>query len=158
MGGARQGRGVAGVAGGYGRDRGPRMAPSSAARAARARFEPSSVYTLPRMNLLERLGVEIGVRTAGSPEAARAADAIAEAFRELGLEPRFEEFPLLGYEADEPELVIEGTRWAAGPCMYAHPTPDGGVTGMLRHIGQQEGMAGFPPTKVWAIEDEHGAV
>jgi cobalamin biosynthesis protein CbiG len=51
------------------------------------------------VNLLQTLGVDIGVRTAGSAEAARAADAIADAFRELGLEPRFEEFPLLGYDA-----------------------------------------------------------
>ena len=109
------------------------------------------------MDLLEALGAEIGVRQAGTPAAERASEAIADAFRELGLEPRFEEFPLLGYDADEPELVIEGKRWAAGPCMYAHPTPDGGVTGTLRQIGEQEGMAGFPATKVWAIEDERGA-
>ena len=108
------------------------------------------------MSLLETLGVEIGVRTAGSPEAERAADAIAAAFRELGLEPRFEEFPLLGYEAEEPELTIDGERWAAGPCQYAHPTPDGGVAGTLRRFGEQEGMAGFPPTGVWAIEDSEG--
>lgn len=109
------------------------------------------------MNLLQTLGVDIGVRTAGSAESTRAADAIAEAFRELGLEPRFEEFPLLAYEADEPELTIDGERWAAGPCQYAHATPDGGVTGTLRKYGEQEGMAGQPPTGVWAIEDENGA-
>src|SRR5207247_7466714 len=118
-------------------------------------FEPSSAHTLLRMNLLETLGVEIGVRTAGSPEAERAAEAIADAFRELGLEPRFEEFPLLGYDAEEPELTIDGERWDAGPCQYAHPTPDEGVAGTLRRFGEQEGMAGFPPTGVWAIEDEN---
>jgi hypothetical protein len=112
--------------------------------------------TLSRVDLLETLGVEIGVRTAGSPEAERAAEAIAAAFRELGLEPRFEDFPLLGYDAEEPELTIDGERWAAGPCQYAHPTPDDGVTGTLRKFGEQEGMAGFPPTGVWAIEDDAG--
>ena len=108
------------------------------------------------MNLLQTLGVDIGVRTAGSAEAARAADAIADAFRELGLEPRFEGFTLLGYDAEEPELTIDGERWDAGPCQYAHPTPDGGVTGTLRRFGQQEGMAGFPPTGVWSIDDADG--
>ena len=108
------------------------------------------------MNLLQTLGVDIGVRTAGSAESTRAADAIADAFRDLGLEPRFEEFPLLAYEAEEPELTIDGERWAAGPCQYAHPTQDGGVTGTLRKFGEQEGMAGHPGTGVWAIEDGHG--
>jgi Iap family predicted aminopeptidase len=82
--------------------------------------------------LLETLGRTIGVRTAGSEEAARAADEIAEAFRELGLEPRFHEFPLLGYDAEEPELEIDGERWTAGPCIYAHP---GAVEGEVTKLG-----------------------
>jgi hypothetical protein len=110
------------------------------------------------VNLLHELGVEIGVRTTGSAEAARAADMIAEAFRELGLEPRFEEFTLIGYDAEEPELVVDGERWDAGPCQYSHPTPDGGVSGTLRKFGEQGGMAGFPPTGVWAIEGDGGEV
>jgi hypothetical protein len=108
------------------------------------------------MDLLQTLGVDIGVRTAGSPEAERAAEAIADAFEELGLEPQFEAFPLLGYDAEEPELVIDGERWDAGPCQYAQPTPEDGVTGTLRKFGEQEGMPGFPPTGVWAIEDDEG--
>jgi Iap family predicted aminopeptidase len=108
------------------------------------------------VNLLETLGVEIGPRTAGSPAAQRAAEAIAAAFRELGLEPRFEDFTLLGYEAEEPVLTIDGARWPAGPCQYAHPTPDGGVTGTLRRFGEQESLPGFPPTGIWAIEDDDG--
>jgi hypothetical protein len=108
------------------------------------------------VNLLQTLGVEIGVRQTGTPAASQAADAIADAFRELGLEPRFEEFPLLGYDTEEPELEIDGERWDAGPCMYAQPTPDEGVTGTLRRIGEQEGMTGFPNTAVWAIVDNEG--
>ena len=72
------------------------------------------------MNLVEALAGEIGPRTAGSDDAARAADTVAEAFRELGLAVRFQEFQLLGYEPDEPLLEVEGERWAAGPCMYSH--------------------------------------
>jgi aminopeptidase YwaD len=72
------------------------------------------------VNLLEALAA-IGPRQCGTEAAARAAEAVAEAFRELGLEPRFEEFPLLGYETEEPELWVDGERWRVGPCMYAHP-------------------------------------
>jgi aminopeptidase YwaD len=105
------------------------------------------------VNLLETLGVEIGVRTTGSPEAARSADAIAEALRELGLEPRFQEFDLVGYDADEPELEVDGEPWRAGPSMYSHPTPDGGVSGTLRKVGAMPMPAGLPPAGTWAIVD-----
>jgi aminopeptidase YwaD len=72
-------------------------------------------------DLVRTLAAEIGVRQCGTPEAARAAEAVADSFRELGLEPWFQEFPLLRYDAEEPELWIDGERWRAGPCMYAHP-------------------------------------
>src|SRR5438105_1000200 len=49
------------------------------------------------VNLLEALAA-IGPRQCGTEAAARAAEAVADAFRSLGLEPRFEEFPLLGYD------------------------------------------------------------
>ena len=73
------------------------------------------------MNLIQALAVEIGTRQCGTEAAARAAEAVADAFRALGLEPRFEEFPLLRFDAEEPELWIDGERWPVGPCMYAHP-------------------------------------
>ena len=83
------------------------------------------------MELLRTLSVEIGVRRCGTPEAERAAHAVADAFAALGLEPRFQEFPLLGYEAEEPLLEVDGERWEAGPCMYAHP---GEVEGDVRRL------------------------
>ena len=83
------------------------------------------------MNLVDTLSGTIGVRTAGSDEAARAAEAVAEAFRELGLEPRFQEFPLLGYDPEEPELEIDGERWPAGPCLYAQA---GKVEGEIQRL------------------------
>ena len=83
------------------------------------------------MNLIDTLSGTIGVRTAGSDEAARAADAVAEAFRELGLEPRFQDFPLLGYDPEEPELEIDGERWPAGPCLYAQ---SGEVEGEIQRL------------------------
>jgi len=83
------------------------------------------------VNLVETLSGTIGVRTAGSEEAARAADAVADAFRELGLKPRFQEFPLLGYDPEEPELEIDGERWPAGPCLYAQP---GEVEGEIQRL------------------------
>jgi hypothetical protein len=71
--------------------------------------------------LLVTLAREIGVRQCGTERAVAAANAVADGFRELGLEPRFQEFPLLRYDAEEPELWVSGERWPAGPCMYAHP-------------------------------------
>jgi hypothetical protein len=115
------------------------------------------IVSVTRPNLIEVLGSRIGPRTAGSAAAAEAAEAIAGAFRGLGLEPRFQEFPLLGYEAGEPELEIEGERWAAGPCVYAHPTPDEGVVGRLRKIGEQpRDLGDGKPAPAFAIEDDAG--
>ena len=91
------------------------------------------------MNLVDALAVEIGPRTAGSAAAARAADTIADAFSDLGLEPRFQEFELVAYEADEPELTVEGERWDAGPCGYAHAF-DG--EGTVKRIGESPAPVG----------------
>jgi hypothetical protein len=105
------------------------------------------------VNLVEALAVDVGPRPAGTAEAARAADVVAEAFRELGLEPRFQEFDLLGYEADEPELEVEGERWPAGPCMYAHPF-DG--AGTVRRIGSSAAPVGGGRLPSFAIVDPEG--
>ncbi len=107
------------------------------------------------MNLVETLGVEIGVRQAGTPAADQAAEAVAEAFRDTGLEPRFHEFGLLGYEAEEPELEVDGERWDAGPCMYSNPT-DGFVEGRIRRLGDHSIGGFFPEADVFAVEDEDG--
>lgn len=104
--------------------------------------------------MLRTLSMEIGVRRCGTPEAERAAHAVAEAFADLGLEPRFQEFPLLGYEADEPLLEVDGERWEAGPCMYAHP---GEVEGEVRRLSDgifavgEEGRLRRSPFGVRAI-------
>jgi Iap family predicted aminopeptidase len=108
-----------------------------------------------RVNLIETLGVEIGVRQAGTPAAGEAAEAVADAFRDAGLEPRFHEFGLLGYEAEEPELEIEGERWEAGPCMYANPT-DGFVEGRVRRLGTHSIGGFFPEADIFVVEDEDG--
>ena len=107
------------------------------------------------MNLVDTLGVEIGVRQAGTPAAGQAAEAVAEAFRETGLKPRFHEFGLLGYEAEEPELEVDGERWDAGPCMYSNPT-DGFVEGRVRRLGDHSIGGFFPEADVFAVEDESG--
>lgn len=91
------------------------------------------------MNLVEALAVDVGPRTAGSDAATRAANVVADAFRELGLAPRFQEFDLLGYDADEPLLEVEGERWDAGPCMYAHAF-DG--EGTVKRIGSSKAPVG----------------
>jgi len=104
------------------------------------------------------LSTEIGPRTAGSEAAAKAAAAIAEAFRALELEPEVQEFPLLGYEPGEPELEVDGERYGVGPCLYAHPTAEHGVEGRLRRIGDQpRTFDGDEPAPIFAVEDEAGA-
>jgi peptidase M28-like protein len=105
------------------------------------------------VNLVEALAVGVGPRTAGSDEAARAADVVADAFRELGLEPRFQEFDLVGYEADEPLLEVEGERWDAGPCMYAHAF-DG--EGTVKRIGESPAPVGDKKLPNFAVVDSDG--
>jgi len=107
------------------------------------------------VNLVETLGIAIGVRQAGTPAAARAADAVADAFLEAGVKPHFHEFGFVGYEAEEPELEIDGERWDAGPCIYANPT-DGFVQGGVRRLGDHSIGGFFPEADVFAVEDGEG--
>jgi hypothetical protein len=105
------------------------------------------------VNLVETLARDVGPRTAGSDEAGRAAEAVAAAFRELGIETRFQEFDLVGYEADEPLLEVDGERWPAGPCQYAHPF-DG--EGTVRRIGSQAAPVGGGRLPAFAVVDADG--
>ena len=105
------------------------------------------------MDLVEALAVQVGPRPAGSDAASRAADVVADAFRELGLEPRFQEFDLVGYDADEPELEVEGERWAAGPCMYAHSFEGSGT---IRRIGASPAPVGDRKLPNFALVDAGG--
>jgi hypothetical protein len=105
------------------------------------------------VNLVDELAAGIGPRPAGTEAAGRAAETVAEAFRELGLEPRFQEFDLLGYDADEPLLEVDGVRWPAGPCMYAH-TFDG--EGTVRRIGASSAPVGDGQLPNFAVVDAAG--
>jgi hypothetical protein len=105
------------------------------------------------VNLIDALADGVGPRPAGSDAAAGASETVAEAFRALGLAPRFQEFELLGYDADEPELEVEGERWPAGPCMYAHAF-DG--EGTVRRIGEQSAPVGDSKLGAFAIVDAGG--
>ncbi len=105
------------------------------------------------MNLVEALAIGVGPRPAGSDAAFRAAETVAEAFRDLGLEPRFQEFDLLGYEADEPELEVDGERWPAGPCMYAHSF-DG--EGTVKRIGDSPAPVGEGTLPNFAVIGDDG--
>jgi hypothetical protein len=106
------------------------------------------------VNLVEALGAGIGPREAGSEEAARAAEVVASAFRELGLTPRFQTFPLVAYVPDEPELVVEGEPWEAGPCLYCHPF-DG--VGTIRRIGSSPAPVGGGKLPNFAVVDDDGS-
>ena len=105
------------------------------------------------VDLVEALAGRIGPRTAGSAAAAQAAETVADAFRELGLPVRFQEFQLLGYEADEPLLEIEGERWPAGPCMYSH---DFDGEGTVRTIGSSSAPVGDALLPSFAVVDSTG--
>lgn len=102
------------------------------------------------MNLVEVLAGEIGARPAGSASAARAAEAVATAFRELGVEPRGQEFPFLAYDPDEPELWVDGERWQAGPVMYGQSAD---VEGTVRRIGTHVVLPGLFEPPAFAVED-----
>jgi aminopeptidase YwaD len=45
--------------------------------------------------------------------------------------PRYQEFDLVRYDAEEPELYIDGEQWRVGPCMYAHPGETEGLVERL---------------------------
>jgi Iap family predicted aminopeptidase len=105
------------------------------------------------MNLVEALAAGVGPRLAGSAAAGRAADAVADAFRELGLEPRFQEFDVLAYEPEQPSLEVEGEEWPAGPCMYAHPAE---VEGRVQRIGEGPAPVGNRKLATFAILDDDG--
>lgn len=101
------------------------------------------------MNLVDVLGGEIGPRPAGSEAAGRAAQAVASAFRDLGVEPTFQEFPFLAYEPDEPELEVGGERWPAGPVMYGQSAD---VEGTIRRIGTHVVLPTLFEPPAFAIE------
>lgn len=105
------------------------------------------------MNLIEALGGSLGVRQAGSPEAAVAVELIADSMRALGLEPTLQEFELVGYEPWEPELWVAGEPVPAGPCMYAGSTPEGGVEGTIAYLGTLVLRAGSFETAMFSIVD-----
>ena len=76
---------------------------------------------------------------------------MASAFLDLGVAPRFQEFPFLAYAADEPSLEVDGVAWPAGPVMYAQPAH---VEGTIRRIGTHVVLPGlFEPT-AFAIESD----
>ena len=105
------------------------------------------------VNLIETLGVRDRRppgRNAGGEPRGRGG---RRRLRDAGLEPRFHEFGLLGYEAEEPELEIDGERWDAGPCIYSNPT-GGTVEGRVRRLGTHSIGGFFLEADVFAVEDE----
>jgi Peptidase family M28 len=104
---------------------------------------------MSRPDMIELLGSGIGSRMAGSPESARAADAVQAAMDAVGLDVRLQEFEFVGYAPGEPALEINGSSWDAGPCLYARAAV---AEGPVRFIGVfDDGVADFP---VFTIEDQ----
>jgi len=108
------------------------------------------------VDLLRGLAEGIGPRMSGSPEAFASATLIANAFKELELEPHFQEFEFLAYDPDEPSLEVDGKVVAAGPCTYSHPTPEGGISGKLRYLGRHVVLAELFEPDAFSIEDDGG--
>ena len=104
------------------------------------------------MNLIHTLGVEVGVRPAGSAQAVAAGRRIAEAFQEFGLSPRVQEFEFTGYEPEEPTLEIDGKRWAAGPCVYSPATAPEGLSGTVSVIGSVQSGSNLS-SPIFSIDD-----
>lgn len=102
--------------------------------------------------LIERLAGGIGARTAGSAAALAASDAVVAALRELGLEPRVQDFRFLGFSPEPPRLTVAGEPWRAGPCIYA---PGDQVEGPLRYVGEFVLLRGLFETPVFAV-GRHG--
>ena len=103
------------------------------------------------MNLVDALGGEIGPRPAGSEAARRAAETVAAAFRDLGVEPSFQEFPFLAYDPEEPSLEVDGVAWPAGPVMYAQSA---NVEGTIRRIGTHVVLPGLFTGRLIAVRAE----
>ena len=101
--------------------------------------------------MVEVLGVEIGPRMAGSPEAWAASDAVAAAMESAGLEVSFQEFEFVGPGPAEPLLEVNGERWPAAPSLYSRAAA---AEGRIECIGVlDDGVAPFP---VFAIVDGDG--
>ena len=103
------------------------------------------------MNLVDVLGGEIGPRPAGSKAAARAAEAVAAAFHDAGVEPTFQEFPFLTYEPDDPVLEVDSQQWPAGPVMYGQSAD---VEGTVRRIGTHIVLPDLFEPSAFAIESD----
>jgi Iap family predicted aminopeptidase len=89
---------------------------------------------------------------AGSVASGRAAQVIADAMTDAGLEVRFQEFEFVGYEPDEPTLEIDGTRWQAAPSLYARAAS---VQGEVRFEGAIDD--GMGETLAFVIESSDGS-
>jgi hypothetical protein len=107
---------------------------------------------MPRPDLIELLGSEIGPRMAGSPESASASQAVALAMEAIGLAVNFQEFEFVGYQPGEPKLSVNGAPWLAAPSLYARAAV---VEGRVRCLGTfDDEVAAFP---VFAIEGPEDA-
>jgi hypothetical protein len=105
------------------------------------------------MNLVETLGVEIGVRQAGTH-----AGQMPTPWRTRSATPGSASFPRVrsapGHDADGRTR----DRWRAlgrRPCIYSNPT-DGTVEGRVRRLGTHSIGGFFPEADVFAVEDQQG--
>jgi hypothetical protein len=107
-----------------------------------------------------RLAGEVGPRVAGSSRERTAADLIADEFAARGLQPRFERFRFVGWEAAAPpalKIRIGDGSWQTIPCWpmaYTGNTPSDGVTGPLSAAGVCELVPGLLEWPRYRILDD----
>jgi hypothetical protein len=83
--------------------------------------------------------VGVGDRFVGAAGDGKAAEAVREQFRALGLEVQDREFETLGYSHDTAVLTLaDGQGFDAIPPYFAPPTPSGGLRGELVFVGGGE--------------------
>ena len=76
------------------------------------------------LDLTLHLSNVIGPRAAASRADDRALRLIREGFEGAGLEPRIEEFPFTGYEAEYWRLSVDGLEFPSVPCVASLPARD----------------------------------
>src|SRR4051812_11236157 len=98
----------------------------------------SSVMPAPGRHPILRHLVSLGPRVAGEAGEREAADFIAGAFRELGLETRLEPLTFVGWRQTTPAHVTVHAPFSrelqTAAMAYTDSTPPEGVTGELRRI------------------------
>jgi hypothetical protein len=114
------------------------------------------------MNVARELVEGIGIRWSGHGATRRAADYLAGAFADLGLQVERQDFPFVGWDVDEPPslevLAPEKATATVALMEYSGSTPVDGLVGELRPAGLAYVVAGFLEWPRYALITADGQV